>query len=147
MASISTDIIVGFCGETKENFRETEKVFNDIRWDMAYLSQYSPRPGTVSYKYFKDDVPKKEKARRWHALNKILKKCSFEYNKKLAKKTLEVLVEKCDRKTGICEGKSRENKIVQFKGSKDLIGKIITVKIVRALEWLIQGQKYGKEKA
>jgi len=140
LASITTDIIVGFCGETKADFKETEKVFKEIGWDMAYISRYSPRPGTVSYKYFKDDVSKAEKARRWEILNELLKKSSFAYNRKLLGKNLEVLVEKYDAKSGICEGKSRENKIVQFKGDKKLVGKIITVKAKKCLVWVLEGK-------
>jgi tRNA-2-methylthio-N6-dimethylallyladenosine synthase len=143
-ASVTTDIIVGFCGETKKDFEKTLKLYKDIKWDMAYLARYSPRPGTVSQKFFKDDVPRAEKARRWHALNTVLTKSSRDYNKKLIGKTLEVLVEKYDARTNECEGKSRENKLVQFPAPASkglsLVGTIQKVKITKALEWNLKGE-------
>lgn len=139
-ASITTDIIVGFCGETDEQFENTYKLFEEVRWDMAYLARYSPRGGTVSFKIFKDDVSRQEKAVRWHRLNDILEVCCGEYLQKLIGKTLEVLVEKYRADTGECEGKSRENKVVQFQSSPDLVGQIVPVKITHALPWLVKGK-------
>jgi len=136
--SISTDIIVGFCGETKEMFKETCDLYKEIRWDMAYSSQYSMRKNTAAHRTMKDDVPEKEKQRRWHELNKILKKCSLEHNKFFLKKTVNVLVERCSK--GLCEGMSEHFKRVQFKGDKELIGQIVPVKITKALEWNLIGK-------
>lgn len=138
--SISTDIIVGFCGETEEQFNRTAEMFREVRWDMAYLARYSPRPGTASHKAFKDDVTRQEKARRWHILNKILEECSSEKNRECEGRTFEVLVEKYTEETGECEGKSRESKVVQFKGTPDLIGKIVQVKITKGLQWMLKGE-------
>lgn len=138
--SITTDIIVGFCGETDEQFQNTLELFNEIRWDMAFLARYSPRRGTVSVKAFQDDVSRHEKGQRWHRLNEILKNCSYEYHKSLENKELEVLVESYNKVTGECEGKCRENKVVQFPGSPDLIGKITKVKGKKAMNWLIKGE-------
>ncbi|MBD3328625.1 tRNA (N6-isopentenyl adenosine(37)-C2)-methylthiotransferase MiaB [Candidatus Peregrinibacteria bacterium] len=140
-ASVTTDIIVGFCGETDEQFENTVKAYNNVRWDMAYLARYSPRKGTVSWKAFKDDVSREKKAERWHKLNKLLEACSREYNESMTGKTLEVLVEKFDNETGLAEGKSRENKIVQFPGAPDLIGHVVNVKITNALTWTLKGEK------
>lgn len=138
--SVTTDIIVGFCGETEEQFENTMSLYRDIRFDMAYIARYSPRPGTVSVKAFKDDIPREEKARRWHKLNGILEECAYEYNQSLVGKTLEVLVESFNPETGECEGKSRENKVVQFKGSERLNGTLQNVKITKALQWLVKGE-------
>jgi tRNA-2-methylthio-N6-dimethylallyladenosine synthase len=142
-ASVTTDIIVGFCGETGKNFDATLRLYKDIRWDMAFLARYSPRTGTVSQRFFADDVPRAEKARRWHALNTVLTKSSRDYNKKMIGKTLEVLVEKYDPRAKECEGKSRENKVVQFPVStakgRSLIGTIQKVKITKALDWNLKG--------
>jgi len=152
-ASVTTDIIVGFCGETKQDFNKSVKLFKEIKWDMAYLARYSPRPGTVSFRYFKDDVSHAEKARRWHALNKVLKKCARDYNKKLVGKTLEVLVEKYDKLTGEYEGRSRENKTVQFAAVVEkglakaknsgtrLAGTLQEVKVTKALDWSLKGRR------
>ncbi len=146
-ASIATDIIVGFCGETKEQFENTYKTYKDIKWDMAYIARYSERPGTVATRFFKDDVPREEKARRWHKLNKLLEECSYNYNKSLQGKQLEVLVDYYNEKTGELEGKSRENKTVQFKPKNTsvspytYIGKIINVKATTPLQWVIKAEE------
>jgi len=144
-ASITTDIIVGFCGETPEQYEESYEVFKEIRWDMAYLARYSMRPGTVATKAFKDDVTREEKARRWHKLNGILEECSSEYNEKMIGKTFEVLVEKYLAETGECEGKSRENKVIQFKASPELVGAIVDVEAVKALPWVMKGELVGRK--
>jgi tRNA-2-methylthio-N6-dimethylallyladenosine synthase len=150
-ASITTDIIVGFCGETKADFEATLRLYDEIKWDMAYIARYSPRRGTVSEKFFKDDVPRAEKARRWHELNKVLTNCSREYNQRLVGKTLEVLVEKYNKETNECEGKSRENKTVQFtvaaakgrasrgKAGAKFVGTLQKVRITKALDWSVKG--------
>ena len=72
--AISTDVIVGFPGETRKQFGDTKKLFEEIRFDMAFISEYSPRPKTVAAKMFKDDVPHEEKERRKNELNEMLKK-------------------------------------------------------------------------
>src|SRR3990167_11363380 len=72
--AISTDIIVGFPGETRKQFEDTKKLFEEIKFDMAFISEYSPRPKTTAYKMFKDNVPHKEKESRKNELNEILKK-------------------------------------------------------------------------
>jgi len=137
--SFTTDIIVGFCGETEEQFEETRKLYEEIRWDMAYLSRYSPREGTVSWNMWKDDVSREEKARRWKILNEMLEQCSIEYNESLIGKTLNVLVEKYNNKTGEIEGKSTENIVVQFRGDPSQVGELIDVKITKALTWVVKG--------
>ena len=81
--AISTDIIVGFPGETRKQFEDTKKLFEEIKFDMAFISEYSPRPKTVAYKMFKDNVSHKEKESRKNELNEILKKTALENNKKL----------------------------------------------------------------
>lgn len=139
-ASITTDIIVGFCGETAEQFENTSRLFERVRWDMAYLARYSPRPGTTSFMAWKDDVPREEKARRWHRLNDILEQCSLDYHRNMEGKTVRVLVEKFDEKTGECEGKNRENKVVQFQGSPEFVGTIVPVRITKGLQWLAKGE-------
>jgi tRNA-2-methylthio-N6-dimethylallyladenosine synthase len=138
--AISTDIIVGFCGETEEQFEDTCKLFEEVRWDMAYLARYSPRGGTVSVKIYKDDVTHEEKAKRWHRLNKILEECSTEKNKACEGRVLEVLVEKYHEQTGELEGRSRENKVVQFAGDPSLVRTIVEVKITKGLQWSLKGR-------
>jgi tRNA-2-methylthio-N6-dimethylallyladenosine synthase len=135
--AISTDVIVGFPGETERNFQNTVKLFKEIKFDMAYIAQFSPRPGTAAEK-MGNNVPKKEKERRWRVLNEILKKNALERNKKFIGKEIEVLVE--EFKNGFLLGKSRHYKSVKFKGEKGLIGNFVKVKILDALPWGLRGE-------
>ena len=142
--AISTDVIVGFPGETEKQFQNTAKLFKEIKFDMAYIAQYSPRPGTVAEK-MGDNVPKKEKERRWKILTEILKKTALEKNKKFIGRTLEVLVEAEER--GYLHGKTRNYKTVKIElpvtGSKlpitNFVGQFVKAKIIDALPWGLKG--------
>jgi tRNA-2-methylthio-N6-dimethylallyladenosine synthase len=91
--AISTDIIVGFPGETKKQFENSAKLLREMKFDMAYIAQYSPRPQTLAWK-LKDNVSKNEKARREKVLTEILAETALENNKKYVGKIVEVLVDK-----------------------------------------------------
>jgi len=139
--AISTDIIVGFCGETEKEFRATYDFFEEICFDMAYISRYSTRKGTFADKKLKDDVPYETKAKRWHRLNDLLRETSTKNNKKYIGRKLEVLIETQDDKKLI--GRSREYKevhIMDFDTGSDWVGEIIQVKITKAREWLLAGE-------
>lgn len=127
--SITTDVIVGFPGETKKQFLQTAQVFKATKFDMAYISQYSPRFGTVSYQ-MKDDVPKLEKKRRENVLTKILLQTARSNNKYYLKKTVSVLVEGKNRQ-GEWYGKTRTYKLVRIAGApaSKLTGTFVLVKI------------------
>lgn len=90
--SITTDVIVGFSQETEEDFQQTLELVKYSRFDMIYTWIYSPRPNTRAYKTLKDDVPKKEKQRRWEQINNLLYKISLENNKKEIGKEKEVMI-------------------------------------------------------
>jgi tRNA-2-methylthio-N6-dimethylallyladenosine synthase len=135
--AISTDVIVGFPGETERNFQNTVKLFKEIKFDMAYIAQFSPRPETAAEK-MKDDVPKREKERRWKVLTEVLKETALEKNKKFIGKEIEVLPE--EYKDGFLIGKCRHYKTVKFKGDKNLIGSFVKVKILDALPWGLKGK-------
>jgi tRNA-2-methylthio-N6-dimethylallyladenosine synthase len=140
--SITTDIIVGFPGETKKQFNNTAKLFREAKFDMAYISQYSPRPSTASSK-IKDNVPKKEKKRREEELMKILRKTALANNKKYVGKIIEVLVEGRNKK-GEWFGKARTNKQVRIKNLefriKNLIGEFVKVKINKVRNFGLEGK-------
>lgn len=136
-ASITTDLIVGFPGETEKAFANLLKLYKKADFDFAYFSQYSPRPGTAAFR-MKDDVGRKEKSARWHALNNLVVSTTAKKYKKYKDKTLEVLVERCSQ--GICLGRSSEFCLTKFKGSKDLIGKIVKVKITQPREVELWGE-------
>lgn len=130
---LSTDIIVGFPGENKKQFLDTCKLFKEVKYDMAFLAKYSPRPGTISFK-MKDDILQDEKKRRENFLNDILRKTALKNNKKYLGKTCEILVEKKDI------GRTRTFKLVKFNSNKNLIGQIVKVKITKALAWILDGE-------
>ncbi len=141
--SITTDIIVGFPGETKKQFNNTAKLFKKIKFDMAYIAQYSPRPGTVSYK-MRDNVPRIEKKRREKELTKILRKTVLGNNKKYVGKTIEVLIEG-KNKRGEWFGKTRTNKQVRIKKTgerkqKAEIGDFCLVKINKVRDFGLSGK-------
>ena len=133
---LSTDVIVGFPGETKKQFENTVKLFKEIKYDMAYINRYSPRSGTAGAKLI-DNVSAKEKKARENILNEILKKTALENNKKYLNKIIEVLM------TNNSIGKTETNKTVKIESDKNLAGKFIKVKIIKALPWGLKG-KYDK---
>ena len=130
--AISTDIIVGFCGETEEEFQESYSLFEEIGFDMVYISRYSTRKGTYADRKLKDDIPYALKAERWHKLNDLLKKTAKKANEKYVGREVEVLVER----EGM--GRSREYKEVHFTGGE--VGEIVHVKVTGAKEWLLEGE-------
>ncbi len=135
--AIGTDIIVGFCGETAEQFERTLELYRAADFDISYNAMYSPRSGTAAHKAFKDDVPRDEKKRRWRELQALMEEAVLRKNQKYVGQTVEVLVEK--HEAGICSGNSREMKLVQFVGAEDLTGQIVPVKIGQAREWVLGG--------
>lgn len=137
--AIGTDIIVGFCGETEEDFQDTVDLYKQCDFDIAYLAQYSNRSGTAAAKAFKDDVSHAEKEKRWFVLQHLMEEIVGRKNQKYVGQIVSVLVDSC--KDGVCVGNSSEMKMVQFKGDSSLIGKIINVKIHEAKEWILYGVK------
>lgn len=133
---LSTDVIVGFPGETKKQFENTCKLFEEIKFDMAYIAKYSPRPQTKASK-IKDNVPIEEKEKRKKIINEILKKTGLENNKKYIGKTVEVLVEKAEK--GFLIGKTKSYKTVKLKGNKNLLGKFSKTEITDASPWGLKG--------
>ena len=134
--SISSDIIIGFPSETKSRFMDSAELMKKSKFDMVFFGQFSPRPGTVAFK-MKDDVTQEEKVWRENFLNEILKKTTFANNKKYVNKVVEVLIEK--EKDGFFFGKTRTQKNVKIATKKkNLIGKIIKVKITKANTWNLE---------
>jgi tRNA-2-methylthio-N6-dimethylallyladenosine synthase len=155
LSAISTDIIVGFPGETKKQFENTAQLLREMKFDMAYIAQYSPRPQTLAWK-MKDDVPKKEKERREKVLTEILKKTALENNKKYIGKIVEVLVdkrfeleefratakkEKVEPWMGKYIAHTRtQKKVIFFSDKKIPIGSFQKVKITKAKAFGLEGE-------
>ncbi|MEI7425807.1 MAG: tRNA (N6-isopentenyl adenosine(37)-C2)-methylthiotransferase MiaB [Candidatus Moraniibacteriota bacterium] len=144
--SLSSDIIVGFPGETKKDFLESAEIMQKAQYDLVYFGQFSPRPGTDAWK-LKDNILKSEKSRRAKYLNEILKKTALLNNQNYLEKTLEVLINQ--EKNGFYFGRTRTQKDVKIhltpalslarRGSDaDLVGEFAKVKIIKANIWNLE---------
>jgi len=138
--SITTDIIVGFPTETNSDFKKTVKIMNDIGFDGAYMFKYSPRPPAKSSK-LKDDVPQDTKELRLDTLINLQREISLKKNELLTGKTFDVLVEGENKKDpSIFTGRTGANKVAVFAGSKDMIGRIVSVKIESVTPHALRGR-------
>ena len=150
--SLSTDIIVGFSGETEKEFQHTLDLLEEIRFDVVHVAAYSVRPGTVAARW-EDDVPLVEKKRRLHAVEAVQANIALELNQQLTGKVEEVLVEDINISHGRQQwkGRNRTNKWVFFQQPEADIseneyrpqvikpGALVNVRIERATAWSLQG--------
>ena len=134
--SIATDIIVGFPGETEEQFMQTYKTLSDLRLDVAHLARYSPREGTVSSRRMPDDVSAEEKMRRFRLLEELQEQILGEINTKYLGETVEVLFE--EKVKGRWKGRTPTNKLVFVESEENLRGKIIPVHVTWTGPWSMQ---------
>lgn len=137
--SISTDIIVGFPNETKEQFEDTIDLVNKCKFDLAYTFIFSKRVGTPAEK-MKDEITLEEKEQRLYKLNDLINKYALENNKKLENQTVKVLVEAPSDKEGYLMGYTDTNKLVNLKGPETILGQIVNVKINEAKTWSLNGE-------
>ncbi len=138
--SITTDIIVGFPGETDDDFNETLKLVNECKFDSAYTFIYSPREGTPAAK-MKDDVSLEVKQKRLYQLNEVINKYAKMKNDKLVGKTVPVLLEDVSEKSkSMLAGYTDTMKLVNVKADKKYLGKIVNVKITDAKTWSLDGE-------
>ena len=138
--SITTDIIVGFPGETKQDFEDTLKLVEECKFDSAFTFIYSPREGTPASK-MKDDVSLEEKEQRLYKLNEIINKHARCINDNLVGKVLPVLLESISEKDeSMLAGYTDTMKLVNVKADKSYIGKIVNVKITDAKTWSLDGE-------
>jgi len=146
-ATLFTDIIVGFTGETEEQFDNTRKAMEEFKFNMSYTAIYSPRPGATSHRWA-DDVLLDEKKRRLHILTEELRKYNLPYNQKLIGKIVRILVRGTDRKEGFLSGQTEGKLIVRFASdNENLVGKFINVKITLASDFSMEGELVEKEAA
>lgn len=138
--ALTTDIIVGFPGETHEDFEQTVKLFEYCKYDMAYIFKYSPRFGTPSFKMI-NDVSGEEKSSRFIELEKVQKRLQAESLSRYNGKTLSVLPEKISSKSDEdLTGHSTCHRLVNFKGNMDILGKIVDVRITQAKSNSLYGE-------
>jgi len=136
--TISTDVIVGFPGETKQQFNNTVKLFKEIKYDMAYINKYSFRAGTKAAK-LKDGISALEKKEREGILNNILKQTALENNKKYINKEVEALIDSQKSKDAWI-GKTKEYKTIVVESKNNLLGQFIKAKITNATSWGLKGE-------
>jgi tRNA-2-methylthio-N6-dimethylallyladenosine synthase len=139
-ASIATDVIVGFPGETEEQFERTKALLAELRLDVAHLARYSARPGTVAARRMEDDVAEAEKLRRFRALEDLQSDIAAEINARLLGQDVEVLVEENHR--GRWKGRTRTNKLVFFENASEapLPGQLVSVRITWTGPWSLLGR-------
>ena len=137
--SITTDIIVGFPGETEEDFKETIDLVNELKYDLAYTFIYSPREGTPASK-MKDNVSMDEKKKRLSELNELINKYAKENNQKYKNKVVDVLIEGPSEKKDKLMGYTDTMKLVNIASPKKYIGKIVKVKITNIKTWSLDGE-------
>jgi len=139
--SITTDILVGFPGETEEDFQQTLNIFKEIEFDNTYTFIYSNRENTIA-SLMPNQVPLQVKKERLSRLNNLQKEISIKINKKLEDKILEVLVDKKSLKkiSNQLSGRTRTNKTVVFVGEEELIGQLVKVKILKSDTWTLYGE-------
>jgi len=134
--SIATDIIVGFPGETEEQFMQTYRVLADLRLDVAHLARYSVREGTVATRRMVDDVTPEEKMRRFRMLEELQEQIATEVNRKYLGQTVEVLFE--EKVKGRWRGRTPTNKLVFVESDEDLRGQVLNVTVSWTGPWSMQ---------
>ncbi|MDY0294552.1 MAG: tRNA (N6-isopentenyl adenosine(37)-C2)-methylthiotransferase MiaB [Acholeplasmataceae bacterium] len=138
--SVTTDIIVGFPGETEEDFLETMDLVEKAQFEGAYTFVFSKREGTPAAT-FEDDTPEEEKKQRLYRLNEKINDGYLKGNERFVGETVKVLVDGVSKYDDtVLAGYSEHNKLVNFKGNPELIGKIVNVKITIAKTWFLLGE-------
>ena len=136
-AAINCDIIVGFPGETEEQFQDTYDLLAELELDKIHLARYSPRPGTVSERRMADDVPDAEKRRRFHLIEELYKQISQRKNRQYVGQTVEVLVE--DMHKDRWRGRSPQGKLVFLSDPRELKSQLVQVRVNHTGPWSMSG--------
>jgi len=135
--ALSTDIIVGFPGESEDQFENTFKAIEELRFDAVHIAAYSTRTQTYASEHYPDDVPYEVKIQRLRRVENLQKGILTEINRQLIGKTLEILVE--GKKGSKWYGRTYSDKVVFFTGSQDYSGKLVSILIESASPWSLQG--------
>ena len=135
--ALSTDVIVGFPGESEEQFYRTFDLLHELRFDTVHVAAYSPRPGTIASRKLADDVLPEEKVRRREMVEHLQEGIATEINARLLGSTVEVLVE--GQKNGKWWGRTRGDKLVFFKDETNCLGQLVNIRIEKTSPWSLQG--------
>jgi tRNA-2-methylthio-N6-dimethylallyladenosine synthase len=135
--SLSTDIIVGFPGETDAQFERSLELVSELRFDKVHCAAYSPRPGTIAARTMNDEVPREEKVRRRKRVDEVQEQILREVNSALVGNQQEVLVE--GRHKGKWQGRTRSDKLVFFDDEDDCTGCLVQLNIEHATPWSLAG--------
>jgi len=139
--ALSTDIIVGFPGESDAEFDQTLELLEQVQYDEIYSFSYSPRSQTVSAKIYEDDIPKEVKSRRLQTVQRLQRQISLVKNRERIGKREEILVDgRSKLKNGQVMGRTRGNRIVNVMGSEDLVGRLVPVTITGATATSLLGE-------
>jgi tRNA-2-methylthio-N6-dimethylallyladenosine synthase len=136
--AVSTDIIVGFCGETEAELAGTERLMREVRFDVVHLQAYSPRPGTAAARR-EDDVPLAEKKRRLNHLLALQREIALERNRALRGTEVEVLVEGVTA-DGRPFGRSRGNRVTHLPAGAAATGDLIRATVREATAWQLEAE-------
>lgn len=140
-ASLTTDIIVGFPGETRKQFDATLELVKECKFEGAYTFVYSPREGTPAAK-FEDNLSIDEKKERLYELNKVVNDGYLNGNMRFENKMVKVLVDGVSKNNDdVLAGYTENNKLVNFPGNRDLIGEIVNVMITDVKTWSLKGKQ------
>jgi len=136
--ALSTDVIVGFPGESESQFQRTVALLSELRFDTVHVAAYSPRPGTTAAREYEDNIPATSKKRRLDTIEQLQQKIATEINARLQGETVEVLVE--GSRKGKWHGRTRSGKLVFFTSNGDLLGQLVKTRIVKTSPWSLQGE-------
>jgi tRNA-2-methylthio-N6-dimethylallyladenosine synthase len=138
--ALSTDVIVGFPGESQEQFEETLSLLDQVRYDQIFSFKYSARPGTEAFD-FGDPIPEEEKSRRLAVLQEFQRKIQIERNAVLVGREFEIFVEsKSQKDLNELMGRTTQNKIVNFAGSPELLGKFVQIRVTQSFPNSLAGE-------
>lgn len=138
--SLTTDLIIGFPTETTNDFNLTKKLFTELDFDYSFSFIYSKRPGTPAA-YLKDETTNEEKLERLHEIQSVNIIQGEHYTKKMIGTTQRVLIDHFSKKkAGVLLGKTDNNRIIEFKESKDLLNKFVNVKVMKILGKSLVGE-------
>jgi len=136
--ALSTDVIVGFPSESEQQFQQTFSLLSELRFDTVHVAAYSPRPGTLAFRKFEDNIPSAEKKERLRKIEQLQERIATETNAQLLGKTVEVLVE--GKKEGKWWGRTRSGKLVFFSDRSDFLGQPVKTRIEKTSPWSLQGE-------